>query len=212
MDIHTTINTRKTIRHFDGKPIESEIVEKLLDAGFKAPANGSMRNWEFVIVNDKDIRMKLLTGVKESVPGTEDEIIKNIESWGLTDKKQKDMYLDAVPKQYSMLYNAGCLILPFFRQESPLLQPDTLSSLNGFASIWCCIENILLAAAAEGIFGVTRIPQGNETEHIKNIIGHPDNYVMPCYLALGYPSQDVKVLPRKEISITDRIHFNLWSK
>lgn len=47
------------------------------------------------------------------------------------------------------------------------MQPTSLSSLNEFASIWCCIENILLAAASEGIFGVTRIPMKEELEHIK---------------------------------------------
>jgi len=128
----------------------------------------------------------------------------------MTDKEQKDMYLDAMPKQQSMIYNAGCLILPFFRKDTPLLQPKTLSSLNSFASVWCCIENILLAAASEGILGVTRIPFCNETEHIKKIIGHPDNYVLPCYLALGYPAEDAKIIMQKEISAKDRMHLNKW--
>ena len=136
MDIYTAINSRRTVRDFEDRPIKSEIIERLLDAGLKAPTNDHMRSWEFVIVNDKDIRLKLLEGIKTSVPGTDSEIIKDVESWGMTDKQQKDMYLDAMPKQQSMIYNSSSLILPFFRQENPLLQPKTLSSLNGFASIW----------------------------------------------------------------------------
>ena len=55
-----------------------------------------------------------------------------------------------------MLRDAGCLIL---RRSGTgnALEPESLSALNSFASIWCCIEN-MLAAAAEGILGVTRIP------------------------------------------------------
>lgn len=30
------------------------------------------------------------------------------------------------------------------------LHPDNISYLNGFASIWCSVENIFLAATAEG--------------------------------------------------------------
>jgi len=128
----------------------------------------------------------------------------------MTDLVRRGMYLDAVPKQYAMLYNAGCLILPFFRHKESLLQPKSLSSLNRFASIWCCIENILLAAAAKGIFGVTRIPLGNESEHIKNVIHHPDDYVLPCYLALGYPAKDAVINIQKESFAKDKMHINKW--
>ena len=59
--------------------------------------------------------------------------------------------LYALHKQQGMIYNAGCLKLPFFRHRSLLLQPKTLSFVNSLDSIWCCIENILLAAASEGV-------------------------------------------------------------
>ena len=68
-----------------------------------------------------------------------------LDGFGMTDKVQRDMYREAMPRQFSMLYNAGCLMLPFFKVKEPLLKPSSLSSLNDFASIWCCIENMLLA-------------------------------------------------------------------
>ena len=71
-------------------------------------------------------------------------------------------------------------------------------------------ENILLAAASEGIFGVTRIPMTEELEHIKNVLNHPDNYTMPCYIALGYPRKDAKLPVQKVINIDDRLHINHW--
>lgn len=40
---------------------------------------------------------------------------------------------------------------------------------------------MLLAAASEGILGVTRIPMQEESEHIQRVIGHPDAYAMPCF-------------------------------
>lgn len=90
------------------------------------------------------------------------------------------------------------------------MNPTCLSSLNEFASIWCCVENILLAAAAEGILGVTRIPMEEELVHIKKTINHPDNYAMPCYIALGYPKKDAKIPVQKQINVEDRIHINNW--
>lgn len=71
-------------------------------------------------------------------------------------------------------------------------------------------KNILLAATNEGIYGVTRIPMKEEIEHIRKTINHPDNYVMPCYIALGYKSENAKLPIQKVINIEDRIHINRW--
>lgn len=210
MDIYTAINERRTIRDFEERPIEISIIEKILDAGLKAPTNDHMRNWEFVVIQDKNVRADMLRIIPETAPSSQAEVSNMLDSWGMTDDKQRNMYLDAVPKQYAMLYNAGCLILPFFRCQGSLLQPKSLSSLNGFASIWCCIENMLLFAASEGIYGVTRIPQGNEAQHIKDVIHYPDEYVFPCYIGLGYPTKGAVHNKQKEISLKDKIHMNRW--
>ena len=139
-----------------------------------------------------------------------EECEKMMDGFGMTDSDQRGMYHIAMPKQFSMLYNSGCLILPFFKLRDPLMHPTCLSSLNEFASIWCCVENFLLAAAAEGILGVTRIPMEEELEHIKKTINHPDNYTMPCYIALSYPKKDAKIPVQKQINVEDRIHINNW--
>ena len=208
MDIYDAINTRRTIRDFADRQIEMDIIEKIISAGLKAPTNDHMRSWEFVIVNNKNTRAEILKIIPKTF--SKSEVAEWLDSWGAEDNIQREMYLEAVPKQYAMLYHAGCLILPFFRQEGSLLQPESLSSLNEFASMWCCIENILLAAAAEGIFGVTRIPMDDESEHIKSVINHPAGYIMPCYIALGYPSKDAAVPKQKEVSSKEKIHMDIW--
>jgi nitroreductase len=185
-----------------------EVIERIIDAGLKAPTNDHMRNWEFVIVNNRSNRAEIVKAIVELKH--EAEVEAWLDSWGASDAVQRSMYIDAVPKQYQMLLNAGCLILPFFHQSGSLLHPETLSSLNGFASIWCCIENILIASAAEGLCGVTRIPMSNEVRHIKQIIKHPDDYAMPCYIALGYPAPDAAMNIQKSVSAKEKIHMDVW--
>ncbi len=207
MDFYEVIERRRTIRDFENKPVDIEIIKKIISAGLKAPTNNHLREWEFVIVNDKKERLRILN-LKDMTSYEECE--KMMDGFGMTDSDQRGMYHIAMPKQFSMLYNSGCLILPFFKLRDPLMHPTCLSSLNEFASIWCCVENILLAAAAEGILGVTRIPMEEELEHIKKTINHPDNYAMPCYIALGYPKKDAKIPVQKQINVEDRIHINNW--
>jgi hypothetical protein len=68
----------------------------------------------------------------------------------------------------------------------------------------------LIAAAAEGIFGVTRIPFEVERESLKRILNIPDGYEVPCYLALGYPRQTAKRLKQYEVCLEDKIHMDRW--
>jgi nitroreductase len=136
---------------------------------------------------------------------------KLLDKWGLTDQYQRSMYIDAIPKQYRMLLKAGCLIIPCFLQESPLLEPKDLSALNAFASMRCCIENMLLAAVAEGIYGVTRIPLDREIKHLNAALGIPEGYFVPCYLALGYPEENhAGSIRQHSIRAQERMHFNRW--
>ena len=207
MELYEVIEKRRTISDFEDQPIEMNIIKRIISAGLKAPTNNHLREWEFVIFNDKKERLRILNLEDMS---NYDDCEKMLDGFGMTDSDQRGMYHIAMPKQFSMLYNSGCLILPFFKLREPLLKPTSLSSLNEFASIWCCVENILLAAASEGILGVTRIPMSEELEHIKNTLNHPDNYTMPCYIALGYPSSNAKLPIQKTINVDDRLHINQW--
>lgn len=207
MNVYEAIAARRTIRDFAERPVPMPVVERIIEAGLKAPTNNHLRQWEFVIVEGKEERAKILRVQNMT---DKDECEAMLDGFGMTDKVQRDMYREAMPRQFSMLYTAGCLILPFFKVREALLKPSSLSSLNDFASIWCCIENMLLAAASEGILGVTRIPMQEESEHIQTVIGHPAAYVMPCYLALGYPAENASIPKQKTVNAIDRIHINHW--
>ena len=71
-------------------------------------------------------------------------------------------------------------------------------------------ENILLAATAEGLSCAFRIPIGNEPEHVKRLVGAPEEYEFTCFLAVGYAAENAHVCRQKEIRTADRIHRNVW--
>lgn len=213
MDIYQAFQQRKTIRDFeqiDGHPreIEPALIRKLIEAGFTAPTNDHMRDWHFVFLNDLEKRGQLVKEVLKPLSRKRSEFI--IDRWGLTDVDQREMYLEAIPRQFSMLNNCGCLILPFYRQDLPLLKPKDLSALNYFVSIWLCIENMLTAAASEGIFGVVRIPAAEESQTVKKTLNIPANYEFPCWLALGYPAEGAVRARQVTIDLETRLHLNEW--
>jgi nitroreductase len=208
MDVYEAIDARKTIRDFSPRKIKPSILKKIIRAGFKAPSNNHMRDWHFVLLHDMNRRKTLLNQTIH--PVDEKGATAIIDNWGLTDEKQRATYIEAIPKQYNMLYTAGALIYPCYIQPTPLLKPKNLSAMNPLVSIWCCIENMLVAAAAEGIFGVTRILFEDERKILKKFLNVPRGYEIPCHLALGYPAGNAKRLPHVEIDLDERIHLNSW--
>jgi len=208
MDAYTAIASRKSIRDFKEQLIDRKTIKKIINAGLRAPSNNHLREWEFIVVQNRATRLNVINKIQKKY--TKKGVEAWLDSWNSTDPIQRAAYLDGVPKQYTMLLTAGCLILPFFRQPGPLLKPKSLSDLNAFASIWCCIENMLIAAAAEGIYGITRIPFSAEIKHIKEICKSPADYEIACYLALGYPSDDAKQTKQHPVKAEDKIHLNFW--
>ena len=199
---------RRTYRDFSDREVSDEIVKRIIGAAFKAPTNDHLRQLEFIVVRDRENIAKVITPLVKNMEAFK-ELVFEVDD--TDDEDKMAMFADALPKQQKMLMQSGLLILPFFRQkQSPLLKPVEQSSLNYFASAWCALENMLLAATNEGLGTVFHIPVSDEAEKIKEIVGAPEGYEFTCLLTMGYPAENAFLPKQKEINIEDRIHMNIW--
>ena len=206
MDLYEAIYKRQVVRDFKEQIVPDEVLKRILDAGMQAPTHDHLRNWEFVILKDKEDKERGLQFVRQGVEPTL-EILKKT----LTDgTPQQKMYAVAMPRQYSMLMNASCVILPFFKSNSGVLKPSCVSSLNPISSIWCVIENIFLAATAEELACSMRIPVGDEGLNVAKVVGSPDDYLLSCYIGLGYPADDTAVVEQVQFTAKQKMHFGKW--
>lgn len=208
MELYEAIEQRHTIRDFENTDISDDILERIITAAFKAPTNDHMRDWHFIIVKNKATAAKLLEIIPKGI--SDEDMNALIKDWNLDDSVQQECYRNAVPKQYRMLFDASAVIVPLFKAKTNVLAPENLSHLNGFASIWCSIENLFLAATAEGYGCNLRIPLGNEGEHAREILKFPEEYFMPCFIGIGKPKKDAPVIRQKKIDIKKRIHFDTF--
>ena len=206
MDLYEAIYKRRIVRDFKEKIVPDDILEKIINAGIQAPNHDHLRNWEFVIIQDKKDKEKVLQFIKKGVE-PQLEILKKILVDGTPQQK---MYAIAMPRQYSMLYNASHIILPFFKSNSGVMNPTSVSSLNPISSIWCVIENIFLAASAEGLACSMRIPVGEEGLNVAKIVKAPEDYLLPCYIGLGYPADDTPFVEQVEYTAQQKMHLGQW--
>ena len=206
MDFYEVIGKRRTIRDFEQTEIPDEAITRILSAALKAPTNDHMRDWHYIVISDKAVAAKLLDIVPRGI--SEEDMDQLIIDWNLSDSLQQECYRNAVPKQYRMLFDASRIIVPLLKQKVDILHPENVSHLNGFASIWCSIENLFLAATAEGYGCNLRIPLGNEAEHAREDLGFPEDYFMPCFIGIGVPKKDAPAVKQQEIRTEERIHWN----
>lgn len=64
MEFGEVINRRRTPRQFNGQPVAKEIIERILDAGIKAPTFDHMRNRNFIVVTDAAVKARILDTIK----------------------------------------------------------------------------------------------------------------------------------------------------
>lgn len=208
MELYEVLEKRRTYRDFSDREVSDEILKRVIGAAFKAPTNDHLRQFEFIVVRGRENIAKVIAPLIKNMAAFK-ELVFEVDDSG--DKDKMEMFADALPKQQKMLMESGLLILPFFRQkQSPLLEPVEQSSLNYFASAWCALENMLLAATSEGLGTVFHIPVSDEADEIKRIVGAPEGYEFTCLLTMGYPAENAFLPKQKEINIEDRIHTNVW--
>ena len=53
MEFYDVVNKRRSIRQFEDKEISKEVLERILDAGLKAPSSNHQRQWELAALTDK---------------------------------------------------------------------------------------------------------------------------------------------------------------
>lgn len=205
MEFYEAVEKRRSIRNFSDAKVSKEKIIKILKAGLSAPTYNHMREWDFILIKDETTRFSIVKA--EGIPD-----INNMpqfeQSLAGYDPLSREMYLDAIPKQKSMLIRAPELLAVTFKPKTTVEKASRVYDLNCLASVWCCIENILLALTAEDLCGVTYIPQ--KTAKVKEVLGIPDAMELAALIPFGYPAETVKLIPQKNIRLNEKLHFEKW--
>lgn len=59
MKLYDAISKRRITRDFQDKTVPEEVLERIINAGLQAPTHDHLRNWEFVILKDKQDKKRL---------------------------------------------------------------------------------------------------------------------------------------------------------
>ncbi len=199
MEFYEVIAKRRSIRQFEDREIPREVLERILTAGLKAPSSNHQRQWELVTLTDKAAIRELAQRIKPY-------------PCRITEPKtpQQEMFKIAYPRQRMMVAEAACVVLPYFKCKYGLKSTTNDYGLMDYGAAWALIENLLLAATAEGLGSVVHIPVKKEPEQIKELMSVPDGYVLPALVLLGYAAPDALVPAQVKATVENKVHWNKW--
>ncbi|AMP39574.1 5,6-dimethylbenzimidazole synthase [Ralstonia solanacearum] len=136
--VYRVIRERRDMRHFRPDPIEPALLERLLRAAHLAPSVGYMQPWRFIRITDAALRTRIHALVDE-------ERHRTAQALG----QREDDFLRL--KVEGILDCGEVLVAALMDKREPhIFGRRTLPEMD-LASVACAIQNLWLAARAEGI-------------------------------------------------------------
>lgn len=187
MDVLEAIEKRRSIRSYTDRPVEKDVLERLVKTAVKAPTGSGMEPWGFVVLQDQKEIDALSERVKQKVLNNMADYpqFSQYESWLRNEK-------------YHIFNHAGTVLIVYGDCASPWHVYDC-SLVAG---------NIMLAAENEGIgccwIGFAEALFNDADFKAEHHV--PEGYHLVSTLSMGYTKVPVPPCTRK-----DPVFFS-WTK
>ena len=158
MELWEAIRERNSIRVFKPDPVPRKLIEKVLAAGLEAPSSANMQPWEFVVVcgTDKD---KLSRSLLQAFSNKDKDYDFQGKKIQFPERllKRRGRFFDEL---FQKLEDEGKKPKPFLQESTlrfwgapviVLVFMDGRMAKRFFFDIGTCVQNIVLAAQAEGL-------------------------------------------------------------
>jgi len=136
--VYRAIAERRDIRHFTGGTVAPALLARLLEAAHQAPSVGLMQPWRFIRISERQLRRQIQAQVEEERMRTADALGERADDFM---KLKVEGINDCAEVLVAALMDD---------REKHIFGRRTLPEMD-MASLSCAIQNLWLAARAEGL-------------------------------------------------------------
>ena len=171
MELMQAIRTRRSVRAYDGEPVDRKAIEAMLDAAIHAPTAMNLQPWAFGVVQDKDELRGISARAKAHLLTLQDQL-----PW-------LEQYREHLEKpETDIFYNASALVVIYGDSRTGTIESDC--SLAA--------ENLMLAACDLGLGSCwigfacwyLNLPE------VKKEFGVPEEFSAVVPIVVGNPVSD----------------------
>ena len=201
--LYRVMTARRDMRHFLTDPIDEAVLDRLLAAAHLAPSVGLMQPWRFIRVRDRSLRARIHALV-------EAERVETAHALGERESEFMRLKVEGILECGELLVAA---LAP--DRQRHVFGRRTMPEMD-LASVACAIQNLWLAARAEGI-GMGWVSLF-EPETLRELLRMPVGSRPVAVLCLGYVPE---FYPRPMLEMADwakrcalhtLVHTDYWSE
>ena len=197
MEVYEAIEKRKSVRVF-ARGVSDQQLSRIIMAGTKAPSGSNVQPWEFIIIDDPGIIGHLAEHkYQQTLKMAIDEMVVN------DPKTVEQICQQALDKPVSprtaKIQKAAyqnCTVIAVCHQKWHGTGRKPWMTIENIASTWMCIENMQLAATADGLGIVTSIFREEHKAAVEQLLGIPEDYKLATVVLIGLEG---KPLSRQEL-------------
>lgn len=191
MEFRDVLLSRRSIRHFDGRPVPVELLRAVVEDAQHAPSWVNAQEWKVWIATGEKleaVRREYARMTAEGVKGYADFTPAHRDQWSAM--AQDNM------KTFSERRIAAGLLEVKEASQAQLFHAPAVAYLTvpKGASLWAVLDlggfeqTLLLAAAARGIGSVPAYNLVKYPDVLRRELGIPDTDAIAVGIALGYPA------------------------
>ncbi|WP_248931111.1 5,6-dimethylbenzimidazole synthase [Paenibacillus hamazuiensis] len=203
--VYKAIEQRRDIRSFRPDPLPEELLLRLLQAAHHAPSVGFMQPWNFIVVKSQETKERL----RQAADKERRALLLHYE--GEQAQKFARLKIEALTEAPITL----CVTLDPTRGGLHVLGRNSIPETD-LASVSCAIQNLWLAARAEGLaVGWVSFYKKQDIRHILDIPPHIDPVAL---LSVGYTDEfpEKPLLEtanwRKRLDLKELIYAERWGE
>ena len=178
MEVLEAIKTRRSIRKYKATQVDDKTIQLVLEAARWAPSWKNTQCWRFIVVRDSNIKAELAQalGKVSDAPNPSTDAIRN-----------------------APVVIVACAELGKSGYDKGELATDKGDWWYMF-DVALAMQNLALAAHS---LGLGTVYVGNfDAKKVASILGVPPGFCVVAITPLGYPDQEPKTSPRRELSQT----------
>jgi F420 biosynthesis protein FbiB-like protein len=184
--------SRRSIRKFEKREVEDDVVRHLVRMASKAPSAHNSQPARFIVLRSNPARKKLAA-----------RMLEKYKSDLISDGVEPDRVSDRIQRSEALLLDSPLILLVCLTMRDMWHYPDDIREsaeyLMAVQSTAAAIENLLLAAFAEGLGACWLCAPLFTKDIVRSQLGLPEDYDPQAFVIMGYPAEIPSSPPRKPV-------------
>jgi iodotyrosine deiodinase len=173
--LYDLLRTRRTIRHFRGEPVDSELIRLAVAAAHTAPSGANRQPWRFVVVSEPDLKRQIREGAE-----TEDR--------RFYESRAAAELLDALEPRGTDWHKPHLTDAPYLIVVFEVRRPKPYYPLE---SIGIAVGMLLVCLHVAGLATLTHTP--SPMRFLNRILDRPPDEKPVMIVAVGWPAPEAEV-------------------